>query len=182
MSGCKVVVQMAGQWMLRALFVILAAIAPVPAIAALFVIGSPQFAGYVDTRNDYKIFNPAVDGKLSRRSLRGSRLYFSVEIIGDQNTVARLEEYGYLELKVTIWADGSQLDTVPIGISSREWEEDKEVILEQVADTGNFRWRTFLSTKKTWYSKIELVLRDENNTVVSPVSSKGSYSAVVELY
>jgi len=149
--------------------------------AALYSIANPRFSGFVDRENNYKAINPASNGEISRKRLKDGLLYFSVTIIGSRQTFEYLEEHRHLELEVVIWADGKQKDSVQIGMTTRDWDEERTRLRYELDNLGFFTWRTYMNTKKIWYSEIELVLRDDNKTFVAPSGYSGSYRAEVEL-
>ena len=109
-------------------------------------------------------------------------LYFSVTILGNERTFKYLEKHSHLGLEVVIWVDGKKEDSAHIGITPRNWDEIKQKLRNQLDESALFTWRTYMKTVKIWNSKIiELVLKDDTNAFVKPVSYSGSYRAVVEI-
>ena len=149
--------------------------------SALYSIANPRFSGFVDRDNHYEALNPAKNGKISRKVLHNGLLYFSVTILGNVTTFEYLTQHRHLELEVVIWADGEQKDSVPIGMTPRDWDDERQRLKYELKNLGFFTWRTYMNTVKIWHSKIELVLRDDNKEFVKPVGHRGSYRAVVEI-
>lgn len=149
--------------------------------AALFSIAKPTFCGYVNP-NSLVISAPEDNGKIRRSLLAGNLLHFYCVIIGDESTFQYLSDHRHLELHAHIWADGIRYDSVEFGISTREWERNKEGLKAELDEMGFFTFRTYMNTKKTWFSEIELILKDDDSKIVSPLGFPGSYRARVKLH
>ena len=151
------------------------------ALGALYSISHPKFSSYVDPKDDYRVIQPAQDGKIVRNSLTKGVLYFSVTIIGGEAALKHLEDNQHLDLTVSIWGDNRRKDSVEIGIRPREWLDNAEILREEYRRMGFFTWRTFMTTKKIWHSKIDLVLVDDNDHTVGPPGYSQSYRATIRI-
>jgi len=150
-------------------------------MAALFSISKPTFCGYVHP-DTFAISEPWNGGMIRRSSLSENLLHFYCVIIGDESTFQYLTKHRHLELHAHIWADGQRYDSVEFGISTRRWEQTKKRLRDELDQMGFFTFRTYMNTQKTWFSEIELVLKDDNSKIVAPVGHTGSYRAKVKLH
>ena len=151
-----------------------------PLDAATYSIVHPQFSSFVDPEN-YTVINPAQDGTIARSSLGSGLLYFSTAIVGDTRTFEHLEEHRHLELAASIWCDGERRDTIHIGMSTRNWERDREALRIELEQRGTFTWRTYMNTRKIHCDQIEIVLKDGSGRFVSPLGHRGTYTATVRV-
>jgi hypothetical protein len=70
---------------------------PIPAHSQLFQVTNVQFSASVSNDGNYTVVGPAVNGTISRSTLRQGRLFFSFAIIGLQPAVNYLQQNGFLE-------------------------------------------------------------------------------------
>lgn len=148
--------------------------------AAIFSIATPQFSAFVDPRT-YTPLNPAQNGSISRKDLTRGLLYFSVTIVGDERAFQHADHHRELGLEAAIWCDGRDTGSVQFGMSTRDWEFIQNALRAELDQKGVFTWRTYINTKRIACSKIEIIMRDDNDDVVTPVGSHGTFNATVEI-
>lgn len=148
--------------------------------AALFTIGKPTFCAHVN-HDDFSLRKPSTNGRIKRSDLDEELLYFFVVIIGDEGTFTYLEQHSHLEVRAEIWAGGIWQDKVQFGITPDRWRITREKLRAELDSNGVFTFRTYMYTKKIWFSRIELVLKDGNNRVVREISKPRGYRGRIEV-
>lgn len=157
---------------------IVALLAPQVASAALFAVADPAFGSSLSNR----VARGTPSGATIRRSaLSDGRLYFSLTIVGDADTLAWHEERGRLPFYITFRGDESRFDTVDIGIMPEKWEHERKRFAAEIEERGIFTFRTHYNTRKINFHRIELTLKDGDGNTIRTVSGSRNINPVIEL-
>jgi len=148
--------------------------------AALFAVASATFSGSAQCGDGvYTIADPAIEGRISKKKLSNSRLYFSFRIIGQDMAIAKLKATGALDVFVSFWAGLQKLGERSIGIDQNNWDKNGAALTAEQLTSGIFNWRTCAYSQQVDYSSINVQIRDSNMDFASPLDVEGSYQPSV---
>jgi hypothetical protein len=150
---------------LLALSVLLPLVSAPAEAEPLFKIVDQQFSRLV--LSDYKVVDPATDGKISRSALGQRKLYFSFTVVGDARTIQYLQENDQLEISAVIYAGGIHRGKVSLAISQDKWDEMKGNITSKF-----FTYRTKMYTRQIEYASVEINIRDGAGNTIARESVK----------
>lgn len=123
-------------------------------------------ANKIKTRTDGCVELPPPFDNLNRRMLPNKRIDFKLLIIGYRDALTYLHNYGHLPVKVAVWRDGLRKeDDIPIGLNQDDWETDGEKLVNQLAEDGQFTWRTFFHVNLNNAKSIRIEINDASNVI-----------------
>jgi hypothetical protein len=107
---------------------------------------------------------PGPFDSLDRRVLPNKRIDFKLVIMGRQQALAYLQDYGHLPVKVGVWRDGIRReDDISIDIGQNDWDVNQEKLTNQATEEGQFTWRTFFNVKVNNAKSISIEINDGLN-------------------